>query len=61
MGRYDEALADLNHAIELDPGYAWAIGSRGQTYRRWDATTRHSPTSTTPSGWTPPSLLKSAI
>ena len=29
MGRYDEALADFNRAIELDPGYAWAIASRG--------------------------------
>ena len=33
MGRYDEALADLSRAIELDPGYAWAIAGRGQTYR----------------------------
>jgi tetratricopeptide (TPR) repeat protein len=33
MERYDEALADLNRAIELDPSYAWAIGSHGQTYQ----------------------------
>ena len=33
LGRYDEALADLNRAIELDPADAEAIGSRGQTYR----------------------------
>jgi tetratricopeptide (TPR) repeat protein len=33
MGRYDEALANLNRAIELDPEDARAIGSRGQTYR----------------------------
>ena len=25
MGRYDEALADLTRAIELDPDQAWAI------------------------------------
>jgi tetratricopeptide (TPR) repeat protein len=33
MQRYDEALADLNRAIELDPSYAWAIGRRGETYQ----------------------------
>jgi tetratricopeptide (TPR) repeat protein len=31
--RHDEALADFNRAIELDPSRTWAIGSRGQTYR----------------------------
>src|SRR5918999_1680126 len=39
LGRYDEALADFNRAIELDPDRAWAIASRGQTYqalRRFD-------------------------
>ncbi len=29
MGRHDEALADFNRAIELDPSGAWAIGCRG--------------------------------
>ena len=33
MGRYDEALADFNRAIELDPGNAWDIIGRGETYR----------------------------
>ena len=33
MERYDDALADFNRAIELDPSDDWAIGSRGQTYR----------------------------
>jgi tetratricopeptide (TPR) repeat protein len=39
MRRYDEALADLSRAIELDPGDAWAIAGRGQVYlsmRRYD-------------------------
>ena len=34
MERYDEALTDLNRAIELDPDHAWAIASRGHTYGR---------------------------
>ncbi|MFJ2171263.1 tetratricopeptide repeat protein, partial [Streptomyces griseofuscus] len=33
MGRFEEALTDLNHAIQLEPDYAWAIASRGETYR----------------------------
>ncbi len=33
MGKYPEALADFNRAIELDERYALAIASRGQTYR----------------------------
>ena len=33
MGRYDEALADLNRAIELDPSRDWIIADRGETYR----------------------------
>jgi len=33
MGHYDEALADFNQVTDLLPQYAWAIGSRGQTYR----------------------------
>ena len=33
MERYEEALADFSCAIEIDPGYAWAIDQRGETYR----------------------------
>ncbi|MCW2934971.1 MAG: Tetratricopeptide repeat [Actinomycetia bacterium] len=32
-GRYDEALADLDHAIELNPEDAYAIVQRGETCR----------------------------
>ncbi|MBE8969411.1 tetratricopeptide repeat protein [Nostocales cyanobacterium LEGE 12452] len=32
MDRYEEALQDLNRAIELDPKYDWVIASRGVTY-----------------------------
>jgi tetratricopeptide (TPR) repeat protein len=32
-GRYDEALADPNRAIGLDPSDAKVIGTRGRTYR----------------------------
>ena len=32
MGRYEEALVDLNRAIELKPDYEW-IARRGVTYR----------------------------
>jgi tetratricopeptide (TPR) repeat protein len=32
MERYDNALADLNHAIELDPKEYWIIAERGETY-----------------------------
>ena len=32
MERYDEALADFNRAIELDPEDAWALAGRGETY-----------------------------
>lgn len=32
-GRYDEALSDCTRAIELNPQYAWAIGTRGNVYR----------------------------
>ena len=34
MGRCDEALADYSRAIELDPGFQWAIVNRGVTYRQ---------------------------
>ena len=39
LGCYDEALADLNRAIELKPDYAWALARRGETYRlmKWYA------------------------
>jgi tetratricopeptide (TPR) repeat protein len=33
MRRHDEAIADFTRAIELDPDYAWAIGSRGQVHQ----------------------------
>ena len=33
MERSEEALGDLNRAVELDPSYAWAIAARGETYR----------------------------
>jgi len=33
MKRYDELLADLNRAIELDPGDDRAITRRGYTYQ----------------------------
>jgi Tfp pilus assembly protein PilF len=36
MGRFEEALADLNRAVELDPGDAWAIGRRGQSYQEME-------------------------
>jgi tetratricopeptide (TPR) repeat protein len=32
MKRYDEALADHNRAVELDPSHIWVIASRGHTY-----------------------------
>ena len=32
MGRYDEALADFNHAL-AHPDDAWTAGSRGLTYQ----------------------------
>jgi tetratricopeptide (TPR) repeat protein len=33
MGRYEEAVADLTRAIDLDPELAWAVAERGETYR----------------------------
>jgi len=32
--QFDRAIADFDSALELDPKYAWAMGSRGQTYRQ---------------------------
>jgi len=34
MGRFDDALADLGRAIELDRQSALAPAGRGETYRR---------------------------
>ncbi len=34
MGKFEDALADLSRAIELDDKYAWAIAIRGVTYRQ---------------------------
>jgi tetratricopeptide (TPR) repeat protein len=34
MSRYEEALADFDRVIKLDPYRAWAIAGRGETYRR---------------------------
>jgi len=36
MDRYDEALAEFNRAIELDPGNVWAIVRRGETHREME-------------------------
>src|SRR5262249_21168731 len=33
MERYEEAMADVNRAIELDEKYDWALAQRGETYR----------------------------
>jgi tetratricopeptide (TPR) repeat protein len=33
MGRYGEALEDLNRAFDLNPDSTWSIRSRGVTYR----------------------------
>ena len=33
MGKYEQALADFDQAIALDAKDAWAIASRGETYR----------------------------
>jgi tetratricopeptide (TPR) repeat protein len=32
-GRMGEALADLNDALEISPGYAWALARRGEVHR----------------------------
>ena len=34
MARYEEALADFNRALKLQPDIALAIASRGETYRQ---------------------------
>ncbi|MFG2409938.1 tetratricopeptide repeat protein [Streptomyces brevispora] len=33
-GRYCEAVTDLTAALELDPTYAWALGTRGQAHQQ---------------------------
>ena len=33
MGQFEQALADFNRAIAMDEKDAWAIASRGDTYR----------------------------
>ena len=33
MGKYEQALADFDRAIDLDEKMAWAIAERGETYR----------------------------
>jgi tetratricopeptide (TPR) repeat protein len=33
LGRYEDALADFNRLIELDPNDAWAIARRAETYQ----------------------------
>ena len=33
MGRYEDALSELNRALELDDKYTWAIANRGRIYR----------------------------
>ena len=32
LGRYDEAVADLTRALELDPASAFALRGRGNAY-----------------------------
>ena len=34
MDRYEQALADFDKGIELDPGWQWVIAHRGETYRQ---------------------------
>ncbi|RIB00266.1 hypothetical protein C2G38_2234919 [Gigaspora rosea] len=31
MGKYNEALADFNKLLEIEPGYELALGKRGET------------------------------
>jgi len=33
-GHHEEALASINHALEFNPTYTWALAFRGATYRR---------------------------
>uniref|UniRef100_UPI002277393A tetratricopeptide repeat protein n=1 Tax=Streptomyces flavovirens TaxID=52258 RepID=UPI002277393A len=59
MGRYEEALADYDRAVEMDPQYAWARGSTRCTSgpsgavpsssSGWAGTRRRWPTTTAPS------------
>jgi len=56
MGRFDEALADFDRAVELDPTDDWAFADRGDTVGPWNAMTRPWPTTAGPSSSIPPSL-----
>ena len=56
MGRYDEALADLNRAIELDPETPGQSEVAARPTGRWDATTTPWPTTTAPSNSTPATM-----
>jgi tetratricopeptide (TPR) repeat protein len=33
LDKYEEALADLNKSLEIQPDNAWALSSRGEVYR----------------------------
>ncbi|MBE3065264.1 MAG: tetratricopeptide repeat protein, partial [Spirochaetes bacterium] len=33
MGKYDQAIADLDKVIEREPEDSWSIASRGDAYR----------------------------
>jgi tetratricopeptide (TPR) repeat protein len=36
MGSFEDALQDLDEALEIEGGYGWAIATRGLTYRRME-------------------------
>jgi hypothetical protein len=44
MHRFDEAVADLNRAIGLDPSTSWVITHRGVTTEKWAGSMRRWPT-----------------
>ena len=51
IGRVNEAIADYNEAIRLDPKMALAYWNRGLARRRTRPSTRPSPTIPRPSAW----------